>query len=417
MKGCWRTWVAQIATLYRSAALVTFGVILVLVLLNLGLGTIYLLRDRFWQDEPQVDLEGKFGHNRSVDLGAYSRLSPSQVEELLDDQDAFTNKGFLYTPWVQFHAPEFHGRWLHTDSSGYRTTKAPRSSSREHLKVFVFGGSTTFGYGVSDEHTIPSYLQTIWDEGDSAESVVVSNYAQAYYYSSQEMQVFLKLIKQGIVPAYAIFIDGLNEVGLRTQRVLGYDEPWFTPDLTALWDAQRASSRQVNPVRRDGVDDGALLARLPMVRFARSIAARVWPQSISGVEDISESKRSLQAMADPGRVGREVEAITSVYLSNMTMIHAVCREYRIKCSFVWQPVPFYKYDKKFLRNPDIRIRPHWQQVFGAMSKIHRNDFLYLGDMLEQSSTRSYVDQVHYNEHVNEEIARAIYRFVHLDRKL
>lgn len=416
IRGRWSTWASQIGELYRSAAITTFGVILLLVLLNLGLGTIYLMRDAFWQEEPQVDPRVQSGRGRHVDLEAYSRLSPGQVNELLDDQDVFTSKGFLYAPWVQFHAPEFHSRWLNTDSNGYRITKAPPSSSRERFKVFVFGGSTTFGYGVSDEHTIPSYLQTLLEGEALARTVAVSNYGQGYYYSSQEMQVFLGLIKQGIVPDYAIFIDGLNEVGLRTQGILGYDEPWFTPEIMSLWDARRGQSQQGDAARDHARGEFTLLSRLPMVRFARSVGVRILPQFISNGDRKPESKPSEPDVVDFERVSREVESITSVYLANITMIQAICQQYRVTCLFVWQPVPFYKYDIDLLRNPDRRIRPHWQQVFTRMSGLRRNDFLYLGDMLEKSSAKAYVDQVHYNERANEEIAKAIHIFLRSDRR-
>jgi hypothetical protein len=416
MNSQWSNRATQIGEWYRNAALTTFSAIVLLLLLNLGLGVLYLARDTFSGEEPRVDSRVKDYRERHVDLEAYSKLSQDQANELLDDQAVFWSKGFLYAPWVQFRGPEFHSRWLNTDNYGHRLTRSPRSSDQNRLKVFLFGGSTTFGYGVADEHTIPSYLQTFLEEGDPATAVAVSNYAQAYYYSSQEMQAFFRLLKQGMVPNYAIFIDGLNDIGLRTQRVLGFDEPWFTPEMTALWDARRGSSQQADPALSQGRAESALLSRLPMVRFARSIASRVLPQSVPDVDKKPEPKESHPAVVDPERVAREVENITSVYLANMTMTQAVCQTYRIKCLFVWQPVPFYKYDAKLLRNPSSNIQPHWSRVFAGMSELRRDNFLYLGDMLENSSAKAYVDQVHYNERVNGEIAKAIYRFIRSNQK-
>lgn len=416
MKSHWSNRASKIGEWYRSVAVITFSAVVLLVLLNLGLGTIYLVRDTFWREEPRVDSRVKDYRERHVDLEAYSKLSQDQVNELLDDQDVFTSRGFLYAPWVQFRAPEFHSRWFNTDSDGHRLSKSVRSLEQNGLKVFLFGGSTTFGYGVTDEHTIPSYLQTFWEEGEPAAAVAVSNYAQGYYYSSQEMQVFFGLLKQGMVPNYAVFIDGLNDIGLRTQRALGFDEPWFTPDMTALWDARRGSAQQAGSALNQGRADSTLLSRLPMVRFARSIALRVLPQSSPDADKKPEPKESQPIAVDPERVAREVENITSVYLANMAMTQAVCQKYRVKCLFVWQPVPFYKYDVKLLRNPSSHFHPHWKQVFTRMSELHRDNFLYLGDMLENSSAKAYVDQVHYNERVNGEIAKAIYHFIRSNQK-
>ena len=227
---------------YRVSAFITFSFIVLIVLFNLGLGGLYFVHDSLVQRDSLIDSRVQPGRDKYVDLQAYSRLSAAEANAFLDEQDVFGSNGFLYAPWVQFRASEFHGQWLNTDSHGFRRTKAPRSSDPASLKVFVFGGSTTFGYGVPDDYTIPSYLQTTMEEGGSQRRVLVSNYGQGYYYSSQEMQLFLGLIKKQIIPDYAIFIDGLNDIGLRKRdRGLGYDDPWFTPEIRSLWDAKRGA--------------------------------------------------------------------------------------------------------------------------------------------------------------------------------
>ena len=51
--------------------------------------------------------------------------------------------------------------------------------------MFVFGGSTTFGYGVPDEQTIASHLQEVLSH-QTAREVRVYNFGRGMYRSSQE---------------------------------------------------------------------------------------------------------------------------------------------------------------------------------------------------------------------------------------
>jgi len=71
-------------------------------------------------------------------------------------------------------------------------------------------------------------------------------------------------------------------------------------------------------------------------------------QPISSIDNHSKLKRPQGEAPDPQRVSREVESITSVHPTNMTIGQAVCREYRIASGFVWPPVPSYRFDNNLL---------------------------------------------------------------------
>ena len=52
-------------------------------------------------------------------------------------------------------------KYINVDENGFRMTKnqGPWLPSPKYFNVFLFGGSTTFGYGIPDHQTIASYLQ------------------------------------------------------------------------------------------------------------------------------------------------------------------------------------------------------------------------------------------------------------------
>lgn len=153
---------------------------------------------------------------------------------------------------------------------------------------------------------------------------------------------------------------------------------------------------------------------LGVLYLARDTFSGEEPRVDSRVKDYRERHVDLEAYSKLSQ--DQANESVRLYLANMAMTQAFCQTYRIKCLFVWQPVPFYKYDAKLLRNPSSNIQPHWSRVFAGMSELRRDNFLYLGDMLENSSAKAYVDQAHYNERVNGEIAKAIYGFIRSNQK-
>ncbi len=365
---------------YQTFALVTLNTLLLVLGLNLVLAAAFAIRDS-WR-KPAGERRISRYRETYIDRQAYQRMPAAEVEAYFDEEDRMMSQGFDYVPWVQFRYPHFEGRFLHTDRSGFRrTTPAPPSGSAP--KVYVFGGSTAFGYGVSDEHTLPSYLQKL--ANGSGVQLTVSNLAEGFYYSSQELALLSILLRRGDLPRCAVFLDGLNDT---IQLAGGQDEPKFTFELRQLWEA-RAKGQ---PLGQPGP-----LARVPMIRFANGLASRWRPQP-AGLAD--------QPPADPGFVVR-------TYLENQKMIDSLCRSYGVNCRFVWQPVPFHAYDRSWHRHfPfDGEIPKHWAAIYEQMRRHTGPHYLYLGDLFASTRDKVYVDSFHYNERANEQIAAKILDFL------
>jgi len=72
--------------------------------------------------------------------------------------------------------------------------------------TWVFGGSTTFGYGVSDNQTISYYLSN----SDSGSAYI--NFGAPAYHQNLEIEKLILLLKKGFRPKRVIFVDGLNDI-------------------------------------------------------------------------------------------------------------------------------------------------------------------------------------------------------------
>jgi hypothetical protein len=244
-----------------------------------------------------------------------------------------------------------------------------------NFNVFVFGGSTTFGYGLADEETIASALQR--ELRATGKRACVYNFGRGFYYSSQERVLFGNLLAAGIVPEVAVFIDGLNEF------YHPHDAPQFSRHFMALINESLYARRSVELTRPSD-----LLAYHP------------------GPERGTPAERARK--------------ICERYLRNKDLIGGMAKARGVRTLFVWQPVPTYKYDLKlhpFSRSPTFQ--EHWFPGIGyqQMAQIRLTNaeaaaVLWLADLQEKARERLYVDAVHYTARMCGQIAAEIARSMH-----
>ncbi len=379
--------------IYKSLSLLTFNSFLLILLLNLILAGIFWMIDTLSTDTPNVDQRVLSHREKYSDVDAYTHMAPDEVSRFLDEQDAMGSIGFQHEPWIQFRNPEFHGIYLNTDVRGFRKTKVPESLEGAPIKIYVFGGSTAFGYGVADDYTIPSFIQTKLEQQYPDSSIVVKNYGQGFYYSTQEMLLLISLIKENSVPHIAIFIDGANDTH---QLHFMHDQPNFTGIVKNLWNTRGSVSYSSTEKEYSWI---------PMIRLAKVISQKLGLANPSGKTRDPTSEAMMDANGPAYVVDR--------YKSNLRIIRSLCREYGIECYFVWQPMPFYKYDRSLHRTFPYEgpIPKHWSATYKTMKFYSSPDFLYLGEFLANVREKVFVDDVHYNEKFNSRIAAAICKFL------
>jgi hypothetical protein len=374
----------KVAKIYKFLALQTLNFIILLLIINLILGVLLTARSKFISNDSIKEYREKY-----TDLNAYSVISSAEVNHYLDEQDAMGRVGFQYAPWVQFREPEFQGDFLNTNSHGFRKSREPSRVTDSPISIFVYGGSTTFGYGVPDKYTIPSYMQMILENKYPEQSFIVQNYGQAYYYSSQEMLLLISAIKAGNIPDFVVFIDGGNDV---YQLSFQHDQPEFTGNMSKLWEK---GNQEVSFWNQD-------YSWLPMVRVGKKLL---------------RSSRSRPSVPKDIWADRDADYVVTRYKDNVKMIRAICQIYGIQCYFVWHPVPFFKYDRSLHKTFPYRaeIPAVWNDTYSAMKDYSSPDFLYLGEFLENAAEKVFVDDVHYNEKYSEKIAMKICDFMSFDQ--
>lgn len=134
---------------------------------------------------------------------------PIHVDEynISSEQDDFRRelrdfRTYKYKAFVGWSANERTGSLLNIDESGRRYSEFTKESSR---KVAFFGGSTMWGYGVSDINTIPSFVSR---EG----KIKAVNYAEQAYNSRQSLNLLIANEARLDPGESVVFFDGVNDV-------------------------------------------------------------------------------------------------------------------------------------------------------------------------------------------------------------
>lgn len=109
-----------------------------------------------------------------------------------------------YAPFVEWKRKSFRGQVVNIDETGERLHTPPGEGSRGVVRFF--GGSTTWGTGVDDDHTIPALWNALHPDW------TVHNHGESAYYSRQELERLISLVHLGEPVDLVVFYDGYNDV-------------------------------------------------------------------------------------------------------------------------------------------------------------------------------------------------------------
>ena len=358
---------------YTRAAVILLDSVVLLVVLNLVL---YVIMRRGSATKPQTPQISEQLQK------AYPGWREQDLKTLLHETSAVDT--YEYEPFTGFREMPFRGEFVNVDPAGFRLSKnqAPWPPRPQTINVFVFGGSTAFGFGLADDETIASYLQELAATAQSSPSLAVYNFARPAYFSSQERILFEQLLNAGFVPQVAIFVDGVNDFMFAEGPLFGNRFSNFM--------AGRAGS--------------STFANVPMIRAAHWLRARGMkapPQNVPRIDDPTLLQGVMQR-----------------WLANKRMIEVTASGYGVRPIFVWQPVPTYQYDLRYhlLFHSEKGFEEYAQRCkYGypivenlwAQGKLGP-DFLWLADLQQDKRENLYVDALHYNAAFSKEIAARIY---------
>jgi hypothetical protein len=302
--------------------------------------------------------------------------------------ESWSERAWIFEPYVQFRERPRRSQFVNISTDGFRLN-AP--NAREMFDpatpaVFLLGGSTTFGYGVRDEDTIAAHLEALFRERQPGRPVAVYNFGRGYYGSGQEFLLLKLLVQRRMVPAAAIFIDGVNE------------------QLCPTYSANIAEAFRI--IQNDPWAEVRAVARsLPIFRALRS------PNRSALVDNALYLDRSIAqpfAFECSCQVNERChDQLMGSYLLNKQLVRAMGEQYGFAAQFTLQPVGGYK--NRFTTSPfgPMPDRTQLWKWFEEHTMNGEGDYSLAG-VLEDLSGDAFVDNLHYTSAAHRAIATAIY---------
>lgn len=234
--------------------------------------------------------------------------------------------GYQYDPLLSFRERPFAGRYVNIDEQGLRRTwSPPLPDTPAPSSIYVFGGSTVWGWGARDDHTIPSELARYLSERGAPRRVV--NCGQKGYTFTQELLLLVRQLRQGARPDLVVFCDGFNDVFFsyragRAEVTYEFEENRWRFEAKDLALASRSLARWVKE-------------HSATVRTAVKISEQAGLKERTRYGTVAP-EYSDQALADLAR------AIVEDRLRSLDLLDHLASAYGFRYECFWQPVIFYE---------------------------------------------------------------------------
>jgi lysophospholipase L1-like esterase len=307
-------------------------------------------------------------------------------------------RGALREQWwsyVYWRLRPYRGAYININERGIRQTwNASAAPAPDQPKVFMFGGSTMWGWGARDEFTIPSLVSKGLAETMRPSPWVV-NYGETGYVSTQDVITLALELRRGNVPAVVVFYDGVNDAWAAFQsRVAGQPQNEFNR-ISEFNSRDRLNWRE------------GLLGNLALFRFARGVMGSV------GTDSPETSRRRF---LEPPLA----TAVVDAYLGNVRTVNALARQYGFRAVYFWQPTIFSKttlsadearWGLTGARRPG-RGAPAFAEEYQAFNGIFRerlrtsklDNVIDLSGIFENDPRTIFFDRFHVSEAGNAKLA-------------
>ncbi len=250
----------------------------------------------------------------------YYLWSPEETAATLEDWNRYVLNGhWRVHPWTGLISREFEGRFVSVDRNGRRGGRAPEKiNGSSSFKVWIFGGSTVFGWGVSDSSTVASFLQLALHELIPDSEIEVVNFGVPWYNSSHEVALLLANLRESEAqPDRVIFLNGLNDL---VHSIFYRNGSPLHPRLEQAWEEHLNGMFSAPPWIR--FEQAFPLLRLS-AKWRRQVGSPLGGVRLSS----TETNEAL------------IQQAANRYVRNHHAASALAKSFDVDATFCLQPVP------------------------------------------------------------------------------
>lgn len=332
-----------------------------------------------------------------VAAGSLARLARETEESVHASLAAYANVDWAERYWETFDERQ---RWKYVPYLGYfqEDVESPyvnisdgeratwsfdeQGAVSSSTTVWMFGGSTTFGTGQRDRHTIASELAKL--SADAGIRLDVRNFGVSSYRLWQEnLHLSYRLLRED-APDLVIFYDGVNE----PQGHGEVDSPSPTRALDYLF-----RERLEQPQTAQGAAVEVWRQRSLGLQFARFVRQKLRPPALS---------QSIQA---PKSVpaDRALDNIIGIYSEGVAVSHDIAARHGFEVVHFWQPNIYTKVpnpaelDAWEVGGYRTWDRDWYASVYSGARERIPESVIDISDALDATNQAVMIDHVHTNE--------------------
>ncbi len=286
-----------------------------------------------------------------------------------------------YEPFVGWKTLPFSGKTTHISRDGLRTHDGDTSGTNNRPTVRFFGGSTMWGEGADDQHTIPAFFNTLNPE------FKVYNHGQLAYNTRQELDDLISIYSKNQRTDLVIFYDGVNDAAFLCPKAI-----------------KELPAHRLVPMYREKLYAG---------KFAliKELAAKIFIEDIVNViQKITYRPTPENSPYDCISNPAKAETIAEMMIKNWEMAHELVMNRNGRFIAVLQPAAYIGKPRTDHLNLDEELGKNFKEIYRLLkAKIAARHYPWIIDLSEQFDGDEYIfiDFCHVSPNGNEIIAREI----------
>lgn len=323
--------------------------------------------------------------------GAYlkrsSRATRDQLPNYKTDhqyaKDVFTDYNRVqhqYEPFVGWKTLPYKGKTLNINEKGERIHVSGSEMKKEKV-VHFFGGSTMWGEGSDDQHTIPA----LFNEANA--QYEVHNHGQLAYNSRQELDALISMYSKGERADVVIFYDGVN------------DAAFLCPN-----DIKQLPAHRLVPMYREKLYVGKS-------QEVKGLLGKVFYENIlKAVHKVTYKPTPENSPYDCASNPDKAEEIAEMLMKNWEMANEIVTNRNGKFIAVLQPAAFIGKPKTNHLELDEELGKNFKEIYKRIQqKIRERNHDWIVDLSNSFDGDEYIfiDFCHVSPNGNEIIAREI----------
>lgn len=300
-----------------------------------------------------------------------------------------------YTPYLGWAREPFAGEHITIGEDGDRLHAPLPDQPANQPTVYIFGGSTVWGTGATDNETLPAHYQSI-------AQVPTVNKGETAFVSRQSLIAFNNLLAAGTPIDGVIFYDGVNDVQYGCRAELAVNDHARTQVFAERIEADARSASPAQQFR-----DYWMTLFLGGIQ---DLGAEVI-DIINDNRGTTANDDALICDTDPKRAQQVAEAL----VANWEVAHRLAIAHGVEFMAVLQPVAY-------LGDPRIdhirpRLTPEQGDQYRAVypriqALLAERDYPWVEDyvtLLAADDAHYYIDFCHVSGNGNAKIAQQLYQ--------